>query len=43
MLSELKDDLLIEACNKAIQINLEADFIELLKQEIERRGMFISN
>lgn len=30
---------LIESCNKAIELNLEPDFIRLLKEEMERRGL----
>ncbi|MEB5481803.1 sporulation histidine kinase inhibitor Sda [Shouchella clausii] len=41
MLSDLQDDVLYEAWNKAVEQN--ATFIAILKQEIEKRGFVPSN
>ncbi|HEY4601302.1 MAG TPA: sporulation histidine kinase inhibitor Sda [Cerasibacillus sp.] len=35
----LSDKLLLEAYRKAIELNLEADFISLIKKEISRRNL----
>ncbi|MDO7268068.1 sporulation histidine kinase inhibitor Sda [Shouchella clausii] len=43
MLSDLQDDILYEAWNKAVEHNLDAAFIAILKQEIEKRGFIPSN
>ncbi|MBM7840753.1 hypothetical protein JOC54_004046 [Alkalihalobacillus xiaoxiensis] len=43
MINELNDELLVEACHLAIINQLNADFIDLLKGELERRGLMITN
>ncbi|PAD10276.1 hypothetical protein CHH78_02130 [Shouchella clausii] len=43
MLSDLQDDVLYEAWNKAVEQKLDATFIAILKQEIEKRGFVPSN
>lgn len=39
MMKNLSDDLLIETYYKAIELKLSADFIFLIKEEIERRSL----
>ncbi|MFB4212265.1 sporulation histidine kinase inhibitor Sda [Shouchella sp. JSM 1781072] len=39
MLQKLSDDLLLETYNRAIDLSLNADFISILKQELQRRGL----
>ncbi|UTR07264.1 sporulation histidine kinase inhibitor Sda [Alkalihalobacillus sp. LMS6] len=39
MLQKLSDDLLLETYNRAIHLSLNADFISILKQELQRRGL----
>ncbi|OIJ16183.1 sporulation protein [Anaerobacillus arseniciselenatis] len=38
-MKNLSDDLLIETYYKAIELKLSADFIFLIKEEIERRSL----
>ncbi|RAV02709.1 sporulation histidine kinase inhibitor Sda [Paenibacillus sp. YN15] len=35
----LSDEVLLSAFQKAVELKLEADFIELLRKELIRRGM----
>ncbi len=37
----LSDEVLLSAFQKAIELKLEEDFIELLRQELIRRGMTV--
>lgn len=37
-LKNLPDDQLIESYKQAIELNLDLDFIEILRKEIERRN-----
>lgn len=37
----LSDELLLESYYKAIDLNLEENFIELLQREIENRGIIV--
>jgi len=39
MLQKLSDDLLLETYNRAIHLSLNTDFISILKQELQRRGL----
>lgn len=43
MIAELKDELLLEACQLAIINQLGPDFIDILKGELDRRGLVITN
>ncbi|WP_371019044.1 sporulation histidine kinase inhibitor Sda [Pseudalkalibacillus sp. JSM 102089] len=38
--TSLSDHLLIEVYNKAIELKLEPQFIDLLEKEINKRGLF---
>lgn len=40
-MDHLSDELLLEAYYKAIQLNLNADFISLIKDEIVKRNLLI--
>lgn len=39
MLKELSDDIIIESYYRAVNLNLESDFILILKQELKKRGI----
>ena len=39
IMEKLSDDLLIESYIKAIKLNLHDDFIDLIKQELDKRGL----
>lgn len=39
----LSDKILLEAYNKAIEQKTSADFLELLKKEIDRRSLDLNN
>ncbi|AIC94692.1 MULTISPECIES: sporulation histidine kinase inhibitor Sda [Shouchella] len=43
MLQQLNDQLLIEACELAEERNLNRDFVDILKEELERRGLGVSS
>jgi hypothetical protein len=43
MISTLGDQELIETFNKAVEMELEKEFISLLEDEIKRRGINIEN
>ncbi|MFB4211265.1 sporulation histidine kinase inhibitor Sda [Shouchella sp. JSM 1781072] len=43
MIQQLNDQLLIEACELAEERKLNHDFIELLRNELERRGLGVSS
>lgn len=42
-LRDLSDDLLIETYQKAKELNLAADFVSLIEQEINRRSRYRSS
>lgn len=42
-MEHLSDALLIEAYDKAKQLNLNDDFIHIIEEEISRRNLIISN
>ncbi|WP_280949446.1 sporulation histidine kinase inhibitor Sda [Halalkalibacter urbisdiaboli] len=40
MFEQLSDRMLIQAYNKAIELKLEQDFIDMLKKAIKKRNLF---
>ncbi|WP_078555584.1 sporulation histidine kinase inhibitor Sda [Bacillus alkalicellulosilyticus] len=42
-MEKIDDDLLIEAYIKAVELNLERDFISILEQELKRREIVITH
>jgi hypothetical protein len=42
MITKLNDSQLIEIYFKSIELNLEKEFVSLLKYEIERRGCILA-
>lgn len=39
LMNNLSEELLIECYQKALELNLEDDFIRLIEQELERRSL----
>ncbi len=41
MLEHVKDEIIIEAYHKSIELDLDKDFILILKNELIKRGIFV--
>ncbi|SFE28233.1 sporulation histidine kinase inhibitor Sda [Alteribacillus iranensis] len=42
-MEQLSDDLLVEAYEKAIQLELEDDFVTLIEKELRKRSLLMGN
>ncbi|WP_256759807.1 sporulation histidine kinase inhibitor Sda [Cohnella sp. WQ 127256] len=41
MLPQLPDDMLLDAYRSALRLQLEKDFVRMLRSEIRRRNLFV--